>query len=45
MTSPTIVILAGKRDGKLDPLAEAAGVTHKCNVRDAGGLGDRKTHV
>jgi GTP:adenosylcobinamide-phosphate guanylyltransferase len=32
MTSPTIVILAGKRDGKLDPLAEAAGVTHKCNV-------------
>ncbi|MGQ3228077.1 MAG: spore coat biosynthesis protein F [Blastomonas fulva] len=32
MSSPTVLILAGKRDGKLDPLAEAAGVTHKCNV-------------
>jgi GTP:adenosylcobinamide-phosphate guanylyltransferase len=32
MASPTILILAGKRDGKLDPLAQAAGVTHKCNV-------------
>lgn len=32
MSTPTIVILAGKRDGKLDPLAAAAGVTHKCNV-------------
>ncbi|MDM7955368.1 hypothetical protein [Blastomonas sp.] len=32
MASPTILILAGKRDGKLDPLAKAAGVTHKCNV-------------
>ena len=32
MPSPTILILAGKRDGKLDPLAQAAGVTHKCNV-------------
>lgn len=32
MSSPHILILAGKRDGKLDPLAEAAGVTHKCNV-------------
>lgn len=30
--SPTILILAGKRDGKLDPLAERAGVSHKCNV-------------
>lgn len=32
MTAPTILILAGKRDGKLDPLAEAAGVSHKCRV-------------
>ncbi|GGB60105.1 NTP transferase domain-containing protein [Blastomonas aquatica] len=32
MSTPTILILAGKRDGKLDPLAEAAGVTHKCKV-------------
>jgi GTP:adenosylcobinamide-phosphate guanylyltransferase len=33
MTSqPTILILAGKRDGKLDPLAERAGVSHKCRV-------------
>lgn len=31
-TPSTILILAGKRDGKLDPLAEAAGVTHKCIV-------------
>ncbi|WP_373488645.1 spore coat biosynthesis protein F [Blastomonas sp.] len=31
-TTPTILILAGKRDGKLDPLAEAAGVSHKCKV-------------
>lgn len=30
--SPTILILAGKRDGKLDPLAERAGVSHKCRV-------------
>ena len=30
--SPTILILAGKRDGKLDPLAENAGVSHKCKV-------------
>jgi GTP:adenosylcobinamide-phosphate guanylyltransferase len=29
---PTILILAGKRDGKLDPLAERAGVSHKCRV-------------
>lgn len=36
MSSPTILILAGKRDGKLDPLAEAAGVTHKCNVPICG---------
>lgn len=33
---PTILILAGKRDGKLDPLAERAGVTHKCRVPIAG---------
>lgn len=30
--SPTILILAGKRDGKLDPLAELAGVSHKAVV-------------
>lgn len=30
--SPTILILAGKRDGKLDPLAERAGVSHKCKT-------------
>lgn len=30
--SPTILILAGKRDGKLDPLAEKTGVTHKAVV-------------
>jgi CTP:molybdopterin cytidylyltransferase MocA len=30
--SPTILILAGKRDGKLDPLAEKAGVSHKAVV-------------
>lgn len=31
-TAPTILVLAGKRDGRLDPLAEKAGVTHKCRV-------------
>ncbi len=31
-TLSTILILAGKRDGRLDPLAERAGVTHKCKV-------------
>lgn len=36
MTSPTILILAGKRDGKLDPLAENAGVSHKCRVPICG---------
>src|SRR5687768_1211343 len=30
--APTILILAGKRDGKLDPLAEKAGVSHKAVV-------------
>jgi GTP:adenosylcobinamide-phosphate guanylyltransferase len=29
---PTILILAGKRDGKLDPLAARANVSHKCRV-------------
>lgn len=29
---PTLLILAGKREGKLDPLAENAGVSHKCRV-------------
>ncbi|MFS0735642.1 NTP transferase domain-containing protein [Sphingomonas sp. 1P06PA] len=32
----TILILAGKRDGALDPLASAAGTTHKCVVPVAG---------
>ena len=32
MTTPTILILAGKRDGRLDPLAEKAGVSHKAVV-------------
>jgi CTP:molybdopterin cytidylyltransferase MocA len=31
-----IVILAAQRDGRLDPLAEAAGVTHKCLVPIGG---------
>jgi CTP:molybdopterin cytidylyltransferase MocA len=30
--APTILVLAGKRDGRLDPLAEKAGVSHKCRV-------------
>lgn len=30
------LVLAGKRDGALDPLAAAAGVTHKCLVAVAG---------
>jgi GTP:adenosylcobinamide-phosphate guanylyltransferase len=30
--NPTLLIMAGKRDGKLDPLAERAGVSHKCRV-------------
>lgn len=33
---PTILVLAGKRDGALDPLAERAGVTHKAVVPIAG---------
>ncbi|MEM8696892.1 MAG: NTP transferase domain-containing protein [Pseudomonadota bacterium] len=33
---PTILVLAGKRDGKLDPLAERAGVSHKAVVPIAG---------
>jgi len=32
----TALILAGKRDGRIDPLAAAAGVTHKCLVPIAG---------
>src|SRR3954463_4533905 len=31
-----IVILAAQRDGKLDPLAAEAGVTHKCLVPIGG---------
>ncbi|MGJ8537291.1 MAG: NTP transferase domain-containing protein, partial [Parasphingopyxis sp.] len=34
--TPTILVLAGKRDGKLDPLAERAGVSHKAVVPIAG---------
>lgn len=30
--APTILVLAGKRDGRLDTLAENAGVSHKCRV-------------
>ena len=32
----TIVILAAQRDGRLDPLAAEAGVTHKCLVPIGG---------
>ncbi|MBV9883733.1 MAG: NTP transferase domain-containing protein [Sphingomonadaceae bacterium] len=31
-----VIILAAQRDGRLDPLAEAAGVTHKCLVPIGG---------
>jgi CTP:molybdopterin cytidylyltransferase MocA len=34
--SPTMLILAGKRDGKLDPMAAEAGVSHKCRVPICG---------
>ena len=34
--SPTLLVLAGKRDGKLDPMAADAGVTHKCRVPICG---------
>lgn len=34
--SPTILILAGKRDGTLDPMAAEAGVSHKCRVPICG---------
>jgi GTP:adenosylcobinamide-phosphate guanylyltransferase len=33
---PSILVLAGRRSASLDPLAEAAGVTHKCLVPVAG---------
>jgi GTP:adenosylcobinamide-phosphate guanylyltransferase len=33
---PTLLILAGKRDGTLDPLAERANVSHKCRVPIVG---------
>lgn len=29
---PTLLVLAGKRDGRIDPLAHQAGVSHKCRV-------------
>lgn len=32
----TALLLAGKRDGRLDPLAEEAGVSHKCLAPVAG---------
>lgn len=35
-TEPTLLILAGKRDGKLDPMAAEAGVSHKCRVPICG---------
>ena len=35
-TSPILLILAGKRDGRLDPLAAEAGVSHKCRVPICG---------
>lgn len=34
--SPTLLVLAGKRDGKLDPMAAEAGVSHKCRVPICG---------
>jgi CTP:molybdopterin cytidylyltransferase MocA len=34
--SPTLLILAGKRDGKLDSMAAEAGVSHKCRVPICG---------
>ena len=36
MTQPKILVLAGRRSATLDPLAEAAGVSHKCLVPVAG---------
>ena len=36
MTGITALVLAGKRDGTLDPLAIDAGVTHKCLVKVGG---------
>lgn len=33
---PTILVLAGKRDGTLDPMAAEAGVSHKCRVPICG---------
>ena len=36
MDAPTILVLAGKRDGALDPLAERAGVSHKAVIPVAG---------
>ncbi|MBL0923465.1 MAG: nucleotidyltransferase family protein [Sphingomonadaceae bacterium] len=33
---PTMLVLAGKRDGKLDPMAAEAGVSHKCRVPICG---------
>ncbi len=34
--NPAVLVLAGQRSGRLDPLAAAAGVTHKCLVPVAG---------
>ena len=35
-SSPTLLILAGKRDGTLDPMAAEANVSHKCRVPICG---------
>jgi GTP:adenosylcobinamide-phosphate guanylyltransferase len=35
-TQPNILVLAGRRSAAIDPLAEAAGVSHKCLVPVAG---------
>ena len=36
MSKTTALVLAGKRDGTLDPLAAADGVSHKCLIKVAG---------
>lgn len=36
VVQPSILILAGKRDGTIDPMAAEAGVSHKCRVPICG---------
>lgn len=36
VVQPSILILAGKRDGTIDPMAAQAGVSHKCRVPICG---------